>query len=138
MPTKEAIRPGDGQHQWQGHQDNPGFRVAHLRRRLQGCKLLGGQSGPNGDGGYDRTHVGLENIGPHAGHVPHVVTDVIGNHTGIARVILGNIGLHLTHQVSADVGGLGIDSASHSGKPARWELAPMANPLMTLAVSGFP
>ena len=60
----------------------------------------------------DRADIGLEKVGAHAGHVADIVTDVIGDDGGVARVILGNTDLDLADEVSADVGSLGIDAAA--------------------------
>ena len=50
------------------------------------------------------------------GHVAHVVAHVVGDGGGVAGVVLGDAGLHLAHQVSAHVGGLGVDAAAHTGE----------------------
>ena len=60
----------------------------------------------------DRDRVGLEEVGRHAGAVADVVAHVVGDHRGIARVVLGNARLDLAHQVGADVGALGEDAAA--------------------------
>ena len=65
------------------------------------------------DQGYG---IGFEQVGGHAGAVADVVTDVVGDDRRVARVILGNAGLDLAHQVSADVGALGEDAAAETGK----------------------
>ena len=67
-------------------------------------------------GGEHRGHVGAEEVGAHAGHVPHVVAHIVGDGGGIARVILRDAGLHLSDEVGADVCGLGVDAAPHAGK----------------------
>ena len=63
-------------------------------------------------GGDDRHFVALEDVGGHAGAVAHVVAHVVGDGGGVARVVLGNVGLDLAHQVGADVGRLGVDAAA--------------------------
>ena len=76
-----------------------------------------GESGHAQSGrGNDGTNVGLVQVGAHAGHVAHVVAHVIGDNGGVAGVILGDAGFHLTHQVGAHVGGLGEDAAAHTGE----------------------
>ena len=45
-------------------------------------------------------------------HVTDVVAHVVGDHGRVARVVLGNAGFHLAHQVGPDVGGLGVDPAT--------------------------
>ena len=63
-------------------------------------------------GGDDSDGVGLEEVGRHAGAVAHVVAHVVGDHGRVARVVLGNAGLHLADQIGADVGALGKDAAA--------------------------
>ena len=64
-------------------------------------------------GGYDGDFVALENIGGHAGAIADVIADVIGDGSGIAWVVLGDVGFNFAHQVGADVGRLGINAAAH-------------------------
>ena len=66
--------------------------------------------------GDQRAHIGLEEVGAHAGHVAHVVAHVVGDDGGVPGVILRNAGLHLAHQVGAHVSRLGIDAAAHTGE----------------------
>jgi hypothetical protein len=65
-------------------------------------------------GGDQRDRVGLEQVGGHAGAVAHVVAHVVGDHGGVARVVFGDAGFHLAHQVGADVGALGEDAAAQT------------------------
>ena len=67
-------------------------------------------------GGDDGHHVGLEQIGRHAGAVAHVVAHVVGDHGGVAGVVLGDAGFHLADQVGAHVGALGEDAAAEPGE----------------------
>ena len=62
--------------------------------------------------GDDRDLVGLEEVGGHAGTVADVVTDVVGNGGGVARVVLRDAGFDLADEVGAHVGGLGEDAAA--------------------------
>ena len=62
-----------------------------------------------GDQGHG---VGLEQVSGHPGAVADVVTDVVGDGRGVARVVLGDALLDLADQVGADVGGLGEDAAA--------------------------
>jgi len=39
-----------------------------------------------------------------------------GDHGGVAGVVLGDVLLHLAHQVGADVGRLGVDPAAHAAE----------------------
>ena len=76
-------------------------------------QALGAERGLAQDqGGDQRDGVGLEQVGGHAGAVTHVVTDVVGDGGGVARVVLGDAGLDLADEVGADVGGLGEDAAA--------------------------
>ena len=61
----------------------------------------------------DQRHgVGLEEVRRHAGAVTDVVTDVVGDRRGVARVVLGDALLDLADQVGADVSRLGEDAAA--------------------------
>ncbi len=63
----------------------------------------------------DRGHrVGLEQVGRHARAVADVVAHVVGDHRGVARVVLGDPGLDLADDVGPDVGGLGEDAAAQT------------------------
>jgi hypothetical protein len=64
--------------------------------------------------GDDGNLVALEDIGCHAGAVANIVAHQVGDDGGVARVILGDVLLHLAHQVGAHIGSLGEDAASHS------------------------
>ena len=64
----------------------------------------------------DGTDEGLEQVRAHAGHVTHVVTDVVGDHGGVPRIVFGETRLDLADQVRSDVGGLGIDAPAHAGE----------------------
>ena len=55
--------------------------------------------------------VGLEAVGSGANRVTSVVASTVGNHTGVAWVVLANLEYHL-HQVATDVGNLGEDTTS--------------------------
>ena len=59
---------------------------------------------------------GFEDVRATAGAVAHVVTDQVGDDGGIPRIVFRDAGLHLAHQVSADVGSLGVDAAAKLGK----------------------
>jgi len=67
--------------------------------------------------GCDQRHgVGLEQVGGHAGAIAHVVTHVVGNHGGVARVVFRNARFHLAYQVGAHVGALGEDATAQARK----------------------
>ena len=67
-------------------------------------------------GGDDRDDVRFEQIGGHAGAVADVVTDVVGDDRRVARVVLGDAGLHFADQVGAHVGAFGEDATAEPGK----------------------
>ena len=90
-------------------------RVEHDRRGLVGVVRPEGQDAQQhhrdrGDG------VGLEQVGRHAGAVADVVAHVVGDHRRVARIVLGDAGLDLAHEVGADVGRLGEDAAAETGE----------------------
>src|SRR5690606_22595660 len=68
------------------------------------------------DRGDEGPGVGLEEVGTHAGDVTHVVTDVVGDHRRVARIVLGDARLDLAHQVGAHVGCLGVDPTTDTGE----------------------
>jgi hypothetical protein len=58
------------------------------------------------------TDIGLEEVGAHAGHVAHVVANVVGDGGGVQRVVFGNTSFDLTDEVGTDICGLGVNSAA--------------------------
>ena len=66
------------------------------------------------DGRYDGTHVGFKEVRAHSGDIADVVTDVVGDNSGVAGIILGDTCLDFTDKVSADVCSLGVDAAADS------------------------
>ena len=52
-------------------------------------------------GGNQGDGIRLEQVRGHAGAVAHVVADVVGDHRGIAGVVLGNAGLDLADEIGA-------------------------------------
>ena len=65
----------------------------------------------------DRGHrVGLEEVGRHAGAVADVVADVVRDHGGVARIVLGDSRLDLPDEVGADVSRLRVDPAAKPGE----------------------
>ena len=79
-------------------------------------RLIGEGGNAQSGGGDDGAYIGLVQVGTHTGHVAHVVAHVVGDNGGVAGVILGDTGFHLTHQVGTHVGGLGEDTAAHTGE----------------------
>ena len=65
----------------------------------------------------DRGHrVGLEQVGSHASTIADVVADVVRDGRRVARIVLGNAGLDLADQVTADVRTLGEDAAAETSE----------------------
>src|SRR3546814_4237775 len=58
--------------------------------------------------------IGLEQVGGQADAVADIVADSVGDHRGIAWIVLGNAGLDLADEVGADVGGLGEEAAAEA------------------------
>ena len=71
---------------------------------------------PKGQGRDKGTHIGLKQIRAHACHIPYVVAYIVSNDSRVAGVVLRDACLYLTHQVSAHVGCLCIDTPAHTGK----------------------
>ena len=69
-----------------------------------------------GNGGNDGADVGLEKVGAHTGNVTDVITDVIGDNSGVSRVIFRDTGFDFTDKVSADVSSFGIDTAAYTAE----------------------
>ena len=75
------------------------------------------REGPGEEHHGDRgDRVGLEEVGRHARAVADVVPDIVRDHGGIARIVLGDAGLDLPHEVGADVGRLRVDAAAETGE----------------------
>ena len=62
----------------------------------------------------DGHHIGLEQVGRHAGAVADVVADIVGDNRRVAGIVLGNAGLNLADEVGADVRTLGEDAAAET------------------------
>ena len=82
------------------------------RHRAQGRQQQGAQH----HGGNQRDGIGFEQISGHASAIAHVVAYVVGNHRRVARVIFGNAGLDLAHQIGTYVSALGKDASAQTGK----------------------
>ena len=72
-----------------------------------------GREHHGGDGGH---HIGLEQVGRHAGAVADIVAHVVGDGGGVARIIFRNARFDLAHHVAADVRTLGEDAAAETGE----------------------
>src|SRR3546814_15374922 len=59
--------------------------------------------------------IGFEKVSRHARTIADIVAHIIGDNGGITRIILWNPGFHLADQVSADISGLGKDTAAKTG-----------------------
>lgn len=46
----------------------------------------------------------------HSSDISDVVTDIVSNDSGVARVILAETGLHLSGKISTDISSLGVDT----------------------------
>ena len=56
--------------------------------------------------------IGFKEIRGHASTVTDIIPDVVCNHRGIPRVILGNSGFDFTDEISSHIGTFGEDSSS--------------------------
>ena len=66
--------------------------------------------------------VGLEAVGGRADRVAGVVAGAVGDHAGVARIVLLDLE-HDLHQVGADVGDLGEDAARDAQRRGAERLA---------------
>ncbi len=119
-PKQGEDQPGHGQHQRQQHGVGLG-QYEQIGANLNRCAGQGAHQsragrGGNGDGSDNRSDVGLENVGAHAGGIADAVTDVVGNNARVAGIVLGNAGFHLADQVRTNVGRLGVDAAADTGE----------------------
>ena len=88
-------------------------------RRSEDClelELSGKSGSTQRHGSQDRTGIRLVEVGTHTGHVTYVVTNVVGDSSGVAGIVLGDIVLGLTDQVGTDIRSLGIDTTAYAGK----------------------
>ena len=58
----------------------------------------------------------LKEVGAAAGAVANVVAHEVGDHAGVARVILWDSLLNFTNEVGANIGSLGVDTAAELGE----------------------
>ena len=72
--------------------------------------------GTQGSSREDGAAVGLVEVGTHAGHVAHIVANIIGNSGRIARIVLGDVGFDLAHNVGSHVGSFRVDATTHTSK----------------------
>src|SRR3546814_4027805 len=88
-----------------------GQRIHHHRADVG---IVDREDGGQHHGGDHGDHVGLKEVGRHAGAVADVVADVVGDDRRVAGIVLGDAGLDLADQVGADVGDLGEDAAAEA------------------------
>ena len=114
--------PAANQERAQDRRHDAGPGQQHRKHRLGGFPILAGRPGEGYRAGGKRhrgnngRYVGLEQVGAHPGHIAHVVAHVVGDDAGVAGVVLGDAGLDLAHQIGADVGGFGENSAADAGE----------------------
>ena len=68
------------------------------------------------ESGKDRADIGLVQVSAHTGNVTDVIADVVRDGCRVARVIFRDTGFDFADEVSADVSGLGVDTAANTGK----------------------
>ena len=64
----------------------------------------------------DRTGVTLIQIGSHTGYVTYVIAHIISDGSRVTRIILGDVILRFTHEVSAYVRSLGVYTSAYTSK----------------------
>src|SRR3546814_3643797 len=88
-------------------------------------------------GRADRHHIGFEKVSRHARTIADIVAHIIGDNGGITRIILWDPGFHLADQVSADISGLGKDTAAQTGEDRTEEHTSELQSLMRITYSFF-
>ncbi len=96
----DDTRPADQQRQ----------RHQRQQQRAGGGKQQRGQHHRRADG----HHIGLEQIGGHAGAIADIVAHIVGDDGGVAGIVFGNARFHLADQIGTDIGGLGEDAAAQT------------------------
>ena len=86
------------------------------QRENDGTHLMGGIAGPDrsteNGGTDDGADVGFEEVSAHTGDVTDVVTDVIGDGSGVTRIVFGDTGFDFADEVGADVSSFCVDTAA--------------------------
>mmetsp|Transcript_21123 Transcript_21123/g.42581 ORF Transcript_21123/g.42581 Transcript_21123/m.42581 type:complete len:228 (+) Transcript_21123:1453-2136(+) len=72
--------------------------------------------GSDDEGSAGSLSKGAEEVGAHAGHITHIVSDIVSNGCRVAWVILWNTMHDLPHKVSPNISSLGVNSATHPTK----------------------
>ena len=106
VDTQDGQDNAHGGNQHRGH-DGAQLHIRTLREERGSTQCHGGEDG---------TAIGLVQVGTHTGHVAHVVAHVIGDGRRVAGIVLRDILLHLADDIGTYVGGLGIDTAAHTGE----------------------
>ena len=93
-----------------------GYAAEHERvdRRIQGDLRIGEQQCAENDRGDDGHRIGFEQVGSHAGAVADVVTDVVGDHRRVARIVFGYAGFHFADEIGAYVRAFGENAAAQT------------------------
>ena len=90
-----------------------GERIEHHRHDAVAAGEIDRGEHHGGDYGH---HIGLEQVGRHAGAVADIVADVVGDGGRVARIVLWDAGLDLADQIATDIGTLGENAAAETGK----------------------
>ena len=61
-------------------------------------------------------YVRPEKVGPHSGHVAHIIANVVSNCRRVTRIIFRDSCLHFPNQVSAHVCGFCVNATTNAGK----------------------
>ena len=64
----------------------------------------------------DRAAIALIQISTHTSNITHIITYIISNSSRVARVILWDISLNLSYDISTNVSSLGIDTTTYTSK----------------------
>ncbi len=86
-------------------------RGSHL---AQDGQIVGGQC--DGDRGDNGRHHGFVDVGPHAGDIADIVSNIVRNPSGVARIVLRNPLHDLAGDVGSDIGGLGVDAPAYTSE----------------------
>mmetsp|Transcript_89308 Transcript_89308/g.207830 ORF Transcript_89308/g.207830 Transcript_89308/m.207830 type:complete len:223 (-) Transcript_89308:414-1082(-) len=82
-------------------------------REAERQRNLGGVPCTQRRGCEHRAHIGLKEVGAHAGHVAHVVSHIVRNDRRVVRVILVNVRLDLADEIRSNVCSLRVDATGH-------------------------
>ncbi len=102
------------QHEWQQHRRQTVESVFHERSTT--FNGSGHECCSQYHGTYDGTYITFKQVGTHTGYVTHVITYVIGDGSGVERMVFRDTGFHLTHEVGTHIGCLGINATAYTGE----------------------